>query len=310
MQFHEQRTLWASLKPSVKKNMSCDDFYSFVASSTTTGWALMEVMCEHFWYSAGSPYYKIYPAIIPMFTSLKLDIETKHIRLPLDHLSIRFPDPSPLGFDCGGKHWQIRTILATNCDPAIDPAFRFEKGGRGISLWIDWGETHPDVPEGFTYRAIATGETILLGDETTMEERLDSSPHVEGYGAEPFDCPREIIKDCFRIVCTLCLLGNNPEIIEPDWLKADEGKISGASAEDLKRFARRATARKGRGWRVGAKIEKVPHFRRPHPALLRVGHGRTERKLVWRSGSVVHRDIVKAVPSGYQADEWHGCTSA
>lgn len=308
MRFYDSRTFWDALQPKYKKHLTCDEFYALVdqgvglvpSTPEQDRWNHYGLQCEQLWHSHARPYYNLYPAVIPMFTKLKLDIPTNQIRLPLVTLLIRFPNPSPLGFTSGGKDWQIQTIMAIDCDPAIDPIFTFENGGRGMGLWIDWGETHAETPAGAKYRAIQTGETIMLGDDTTVEERINMNPHIETPAElDYFRCPPEIIKDCFRIVCTLCLIGNNPELIEPDWLKADEDKIADASAAELAEFARRAITRKGLGWRIGAQIEKVPHYRRPHPALIRVGPGRTERKLIFRSGSLVHRDTVKAVPTGY-----------
>ena len=43
----------------------------------------------------------------------------------------------------------------------------------------------------------------------------------------------------------------------------------------------------------------IPHYRRPHMALVWTGHGRAMPKIVPRRGSVVHREAVEKLPSGF-----------
>jgi hypothetical protein len=43
----------------------------------------------------------------------------------------------------------------------------------------------------------------------------------------------------------------------------------------------------------------APHYRRPHLSLVWTGHGRAVPKIVPRRGSVVHREVVAKVPSGF-----------
>ena len=61
----------------------------------------------------------------------------------------------------------------------------------------------------------------------------------------------------------------------------------------------RARQKGKRGWDVGRGVEVVPHYRRPHPALVWTGTGRQIPKIVMRSGAVVHRSVVGAVPAGF-----------
>jgi DNA-binding protein H-NS len=50
---------------------------------------------------------------------------------------------------------------------------------------------------------------------------------------------------------------------------------------------------------VGKHIEVIPHYRRPHMALVWTGRGRAVPKIVPRRGSVVHREAVEKLPSGF-----------
>ena len=47
----------------------------------------------------------------------------------------------------------------------------------------------------------------------------------------------------------------------------------------------------------------IPHIRRPHPALVWTGQGRTIPHIVLRKGCLVHQDTVKRIPTGFQGEE-------
>ncbi len=54
---------------------------------------------------------------------------------------------------------------------------------------------------------------------------------------------------------------------------------------------------------MGAKIEVMPHYRWPHPTLVRIGHGRTVPRIVMRKGNAVHREVLAQVPTGFSGNE-------
>ena len=47
------------------------------------------------------------------------------------------------------------------------------------------------------------------------------------------------------------------------------------------------------------KVEVAPHYRRPHLTLVWTGRGRAVPRVVPRRGSVVHREGVEKLPSGF-----------
>lgn len=51
------------------------------------------------------------------------------------------------------------------------------------------------------------------------------------------------------------------------------------------------------GWNAGRMIEVIPHYQRPH--LMLAWMGRAVLKVVPRRGSVVHREVVEKLPSGF-----------
>jgi hypothetical protein len=50
---------------------------------------------------------------------------------------------------------------------------------------------------------------------------------------------------------------------------------------------------------VGKHIEVIPHFRRPHMTLVWTGSGRRVPRVVPRRGSIVHREAVEKLPTGF-----------
>jgi hypothetical protein len=109
-----------------------------------------------------------------------------------------------------------------------------------------------------------------------------------------------LVQDCLRLCTMLCLLADDPEVITPDVLADDRQKYE-ASGGDSK-YVDRAHRRGKLGWHVGEKIEVMPHYRRPHPALVWTGRGRSQPRIVLRKGSVVHREVLARVPTGFDGE--------
>ena len=162
--------------------------------------------------------------------------------------------------------------------------------GEGISVLIDIGEVMPNV--GFpiyTYRNFRRREGL------TVEQ--PSGACRRGWTAEfGVQIPGPLIDDCIRLCCSLCLLENDPSIISPDVLADDRAKFD-ASGDP--KFVDKAHRRGKVGWDVGRHIEVIPHYRRPHMTLVWTGSGRAVPKIVPRRGSVVHREAVEKLPSGF-----------
>ncbi len=112
--------------------------------------------------------------------------------------------------------------------------------------------------------------------------------------------PEDLITDCVRLCCSLCLLEDDSSVIEPDVLSKDRTKFEQTGDE---KFVAKAHRRGKVGWNVGRQVAVVPHYRRPHMALVWTGRGRAVPKIVPRRGSVVHRAKVEKVPSGFGEGE-------
>jgi len=83
-------------------------------------------------------------------------------------------------------------------------------------------------------------------------------------------------------------------------LKRAEWERSQGRQAEAEKYVDKAHRRGKVGWNVGQSIEVIPHYRRPHMALVWTGHGRVIPKIVPRKGSIVHREVVEKVPMGWE----------
>ena len=232
------------------------------------------------WERAHRPYYNVWPSIVPMLTRLNLDLDSSLIQLPLPALCIRCPkQKNPLTFPWKGEEVQIRCMLMGEINE-----------GRGLSILIDVGEVmgSEGVPI-YTYRNFRRQEGL------TVEEAIRElgSNELAELGVQ---IPEDLITDCIRLCCSLCLLENDPSVIEPDVLSKDRARFEQTGDE---KYVTKAHRRGKVGWNVGRQIEVIPHYRRPHMTLVWTGRRREVPRVVPRRGSVVHREVVEKLPSGF-----------
>lgn len=309
-----------------------DDMYRWLSKINLNPLGYRHLMFDIMWNNEGRPYYDVYPSIIPMLTRLNLnfpgetigvsgDIFTSNESSPiinnfivmnrdeilqmnkkiadkackLTNLLIRLPECGHiLGYD-DPKNGRInvRTIYLS-----FQPVNRTAKSKHvtlGLVVGIDIGERDATgvIP-------LHTMRVFPL-DERPIEECIDALPIHETIN-EGMQIPDNIIKNCIRLVITLCLLGDNPELIEPDVLNNDKQKFLNADKELQQRLIEKAKRRGKYGFTVGAKLnsEVSPHVRIQHVALVWTGKGRKIPQIVSRKGSIVHRQKVENVPTGYQ----------
>ena len=241
-----------------------------------------QMLTEQGWEKNRRPYYNLWPSIVPMLTRLDLDLDSDLIRLPLPALCIRFPKESaknPLKFD-----WKGEEVRPLHNDGGDQP-------GTGISVLIDIGELMGEigVPV-YTYRNFPRRPGL------TVEQSLASLGTNGLFADIGVQVPDSLVMDCVRLCCSLCLLENDPSIISPDVLADDRGKYDASGDQ---KYVDKARRRGKVGWDVGKHIEVIPHYRRPHMALVWTGRGRAVPKIVPRRGSVVHREAVEKLPSGF-----------
>ncbi len=164
--------------------------------------------------------------------------------------------------------------------------------GEGISVLIDVNEKE----DGMAFSApVYTYQNFRREKGLTVEDSLREAGHDDSAGTG-IQVPISLVNDCVRLCCSLCLLENDPSVIEPDVLSKDRGRFEASGDE---RYIDKAHRRGKVGWNVGRRMEVAPHYRRPHMALVWTGAGRAVPKVVPRRGSVVHREKVEKVPSGF-----------
>ncbi|MDY0170048.1 MAG: hypothetical protein RBS80_26120 [Thermoguttaceae bacterium] len=244
---------------------------------------LYQLRNERDWEQQRRPYYNVWPSILPMLTRLNLDLDSVLIQLPMPALCVRLPkQQNPLAFDWKGQTFHIRCMLVGDMGD-----------GQAISLLIDVGEI---MNNGAFDMPIYSYSNFPKQEGLTVEQSL-AGLEKKGRCAElGVQLPDALVTDCVRLCCSLCLLENDPSVIEPDVLSKDRVRYE-ASGDD--KYIDKAHRRGKVGWNVGRQIEVAPHYRRPHMMLAWTGAGRAVPKVVPRRGSVVHREKVEKVPSGF-----------
>ncbi len=283
-----------------------------------------QIVFDFLWEQYHRPYYNCYPTIIPMLTALNLDFDsslievpTKNIScgpLPLCPLMLRLPTArNPLVFDnplvetytstwaagCDPKRPQVRNIVVGPC--------HCEDYDAGLVVLIDVGELYRSLPLlNFMSFRLQAGISV----ELSIKEALANSDAAEARESRGIDeivdrgvlVPPEIVGQCIRLACSICLLKDNPEIISPEVLTADAAKYE---ATLDRKYIEKAKRRGKIGWSIGKDYEQykvIPHTRRPHPFLVWTGTGRKIPKIVMRKGSIVHRKQLDP-PTGFEEEE-------
>lgn len=280
MQFHDLTTLYAALRKS--ERIERDQSYRALYRSTAKGPQLVALQgrAECDWLDAGRPYYSVYPAASHALVNIRLDLDAGLVTLPRPVLLLRFPVGEELAVPDGRK---LHCCLAARVTV---------RGGEpGLQLWCDFGEVRVGVPI-YSYR------TTSLGPGATVEERLRKIDYIETDGdAAESD---EIFQPIIRIVVGLCLLADDPDLIEPEPLSVDARRYEENPDPALIEKARR---RGKNGWVIGRNLEVSPHYRRPHLGLRWTGAGRAVPKIVPIKGAIIKRKEIVKVPTGYRDEE-------
>jgi hypothetical protein len=235
-----------------------------------------------------------------MLTKLELDIPGTCITETADHLPdllIRLPDKEhELTYDDPRAGiTPVRTIflsfqLVNRTAGDDDPVL-------GLVIGIDVNERDRGL------LPIHTMKVFPL-DDRNVEDVIDSlPPHFTTH--EGMQVPNDLINKCIKLCLTLRLLENSPELIEPDVLSKDRHRYENGDEELRKRLLDKARRRGKFGFSVGRAVERgemSPHYRRGHLCLVWTGPGRKVPKIRPRKGSLVRRDKVEKIPTGYNED--------
>ena len=296
MNFYKHQPLWGLLKQVNCRGFfsSKDEFFNNYiqgAESSGSAFAFRRGLLEQAWESAERPYYNLYPAIIPMLLNLRLDIPCSTlVNISVQPIEVRLPE----GLESPGLVWphgRIKSVLM-GLQP-VPESVTPENLITGMVIAFDIGEVdelgHP----------ILAFKFFPLREDMTIEDAANLLPADDSFNIG-VAIPQEVMTTVVRLCACIALIDSDSDIIAPDVLNKDKDKWDGASDLQRLEILRRAKDKGKNGWNVGAEIEYAPHFRRPHPALVRVGKGRKLTRIVMRKGSVVHRNKIVEVPSGYE----------
>lgn len=278
MKFHEYKTLWEEVRGKLPRHATEEKFYAAaMAGGTRTGNGL--ILAEGVWKKCRRPYYQVWPAVVPALLHLRLDLDASLVHTPMPALVVRLPVDRSVNELPG-----VQTALMQQDGPAKDLRLwvNFMRPTGLANMHITLGCEQGKTLEQSFEESAANTQSYIISDNFYSEEHLP------------------LVQNCLRLCAMLCLLADDPEVIAPDVFADDRQKYE-ASGGDPK-YVERAHRRGKLGWNVGEKIEVMPHYRRPHPALVWTGHGRVLPKIVMRKGSIVHREVVDRVPTGFAGE--------
>lgn len=232
---------------------------------------------ESCWYDAARPYFKVWPAIADSLEKVRLDVTLSELALESRLIAIRFcvgREPYVADRQC-----VIRSLLSLS--------YRTDAESL-MALMMQW----------------QCGDLVHTAGPMTWDGQ-DTCEIVIDYRTRSWDDNRLLLaKKAYRYAIAVHLLADDPSIVQPDVLTADRRRFDESTDPELRqRLIEKARKRGVVGWRIGEQYETIPHFRRPHPALYHVGKGRTEQRIVFRAGSIVHRQKLTEVPTGYLDDD-------
>ena len=288
MKFHNYRLL----RSTAGRKMPANDFYQHVRLTSGSVEAVTQALVEQAWEEARRPYYQVWPVVLKMLLKLPLDLSSRHLRLPLPVLELRLPEGNPLAFEHQGERFEAWSVLVT--DLTRIPTREFAFTNAAYQVYIDYGES-VEMPG--VVLPLMSIQTFHPDERPLAEVLADLQGSVKDSARVGVPVPSLFVQQVLQLVCCVGLLGEGSDLLEPDVLAADRPKY--AATGDPKYVDR--AHRKGKiGWNLGREIEKAPHYRRPHPALVWTGPGRQVPRIVLRRGSVVHRDVLKRLPHGFE----------
>lgn len=255
---------------------------------------------EKMWIKNERPYYKVYPAIVPMLINLKLDVPCHFLKhTPVEPIELKLPTKDPHGLFSWrdlktGEEQRIRGVLMGFQE--MPTHVGSDKLTEGLVICFDPGELDDDGAP------IMSLKFFPLNGDVTISEANRLLPADESWN-EGLRVPDEIVTNLVKLCTCICLIGSDPEIIRPEILKKDESRFQQASEAEREAMFAMAKRRGKHGWLIGYDMEVSPHYRSAHLARVWTGEGRKVPRIVMRKGTIVHREKLTTLPSGYSEDQ-------
>ncbi|MHA2045691.1 MAG: hypothetical protein ACW99G_12915 [Candidatus Thorarchaeota archaeon] len=232
------------------------------------------------YYLSKRPYYHVYSSIIPMLTKVDLELPSNHIKPPqgIKHLALKFQPGNPLG---------VQTMVISFQE--VNEEVGLDKPTSGIVVGVNFGNVDDKgVP---IYSAMIFPLTELSVKEST--NKLNMRENINDYS-------EEVMGQCLKLAITICLLGNDPNILQAKPLSKDVAKFNRGSTEVKDRLIEKARRKGVIAFDLGKDLETSPHYRNGCMALYWTGKGRKTPVVQWRSGGIVNRNKIIEVPTGYE----------
>lgn len=238
------------------------------------------------WDLAKKPYYSIYPKIVKSLLRVPLDIKMERLEYPTSTstLLIRLAR----GHELNG---QVRAILVASMRHG------YSKDKKVIPMTMQ----------------CTNGEAYAALFECGLDVTLDTLINKQASLPEPNGLDTETVRQCMKLAVGVSLLDHDPELVMPDVLADDRDKVGLAMDPVLLAKLTDKAQRRGKvGWIIGACTEPAPghtvspHYRNPHFAIRWTGAGRVKPVLTSIKGSIIHRNKMTEIPTGYLEKEENG----
>lgn len=302
MNFYKYQSLWSLLK-----QVQCRSFFeskeqffdNYIqgAEGSDNAFMFRRGLLEKIWEDIDRPYYNLYPAVIPMLLNLRLDIPCSTLLdISVQPIEIRLPEK----LDAPGLVWpegKVKSLLI-GLQP-VPESVDAEMLTTGLVIAFDIGELDE---AGYPILAF---KFFPLREDMTIEDAANLLPAHDSFNVG-VSIPQEVMTTVVRLCACVALIDSDSDIIAPDILNKDKDKWGEATEAQKAIMLNRAKDRGKNGWDIGSSIEHCPHYRRPHPALVRVGKGRKLTRIVMRKGSVVHRNKIISIPTGFSEELENG----
>jgi hypothetical protein len=288
MKFHDYVTWFDCLDANFKRKNSREDFYRPGPGKPEIGepFGIMLAL-ERGWYAMNRPYFKVWPSIAEALMRVRLDVPAELVSIDcIPVIAIRVAEITKAGT---AIHPGLRSVLAGWFGAARDTWVT-------PCLGISYQYGIPDFRSSQYLLELVPGESA-----ESLFDKLKRRPMVPGSG----DPQRfSVAGEALRLVIAVAMLASDPSIISPDVLSRDRDRFDRSTDPvERQRLIDKARRRGIVGWRIGEQYETIPHYRRPHPALYHVGKGRHDQRIVFRAGSIVHRQKLTEIPTGYLTEE-------
>ncbi len=288
MQFHTPVTMYQKLDIN-RKRISPFEFYKQLGgpeeeqekgppatgSIIATGRKL--ALTEGVWYDELRPYYKIWPAVLKALQRFPIDVPLNSLKLPYLTVALRLP----VGYEIPVRLTRARMdgvlLSPRSCTlSCIILSHKLQLAEFKNEKWFK----HPSLMVRCFYLDCETTTSGLRTDwKTTLSDQYMDVDHK-----------------IMSLIINVLMLSKDPSFIEPEVLNKDRDKYE--ATKDQK-YVDKARRRGVVGWNIGRVFESIPHYRRPHLGLRWTGKGGKIPKIVPIKATIVHRDKMKKVPTGY-----------